>query len=377
MKHNNLLIIVAVIVLITATILFGCKQKPVDNTIRVGVILPLTGDSAYMGVAFKSGMDLALEQYEQKRAAEKLPEVKIFYEDSMDLSKNAVSAYQKLKSIDKVDMYICVSGGWKALIPLANADKKVLFCSAVSPSKVTEGSDWTFRFYTSADADAALMAKYAIEKLALQKIGILYVNDDFGSSYKDVFSSVFTEGTNNAVITEGFNPSDSDFRTVLAKFKTQKIDGLYLLGYGTNMGLVPKQMKEIGLNATFLSIGTISLPDVMQLAGNSINGTFYTTTKFNAFMPETKELIDFVGDYKTKYNQQPMFFEVFGFDSFNILASVFKNSGKDSDKIRQGLLAVKNYKAAVGEVSFDDNREASFPLIVRQIRNGELVDAEW
>jgi len=163
----------------------------------------------------------------------------------------------------------------------------------------------------------------------------------------------------------------------LAKFKTQKIDGLYLLGYGTNMGLVPKQMKEIGLNATFLSIGTISLPDVMQLAGNSINGTFYTTTKFNAFMPETKELIDFVGDYKTKYNQQPMFFEVFGFDSFNILASVFKNSGKDSDKIRQGLLAVKNYKAAVGEVSFDDNREASFPLIVRQIRNGELVDAEW
>lgn len=96
MKHFSLLRTLVVVLVIITALMVGCKKKPVDNDIRVGVILPLTGDSAYMGVAFKSGMDLALAQYEQKRAAENLPEVKVFYEDSMDLSKNAVSAYQKL-----------------------------------------------------------------------------------------------------------------------------------------------------------------------------------------------------------------------------------------------------------------------------------------
>jgi branched-chain amino acid transport system substrate-binding protein len=351
------------------------KQEKTDEVLNVeiGVILPLTGEAAYVGSSVRNGMELALAQENDKYPGRKL-KFSLIYEDSADRVETAVSAYTKLTTIDKVNTVVCVSSGWKAIIPLADKDEKVIFATAVSPSNVAAMSSWAFRFFISADSDATLMANFAVSHLKLSKVAILYVNDEFGNSYRDIFSKSFESKNGKIVDSEGFAQAETDFNPILTRVKSKNPEGIYILAYGNNMGLIPRQMKVLGLNIPILSIGTISQPDIMQQAGDSVEGAYYTTTRFNTFAPATPELKNFVDNYMKIYQKPPIFFEVFGYDTIKILSTVIAQYGTSAKDIRDGLLKLKNYNAAAGKVSISPEGEALFPVVVRQIKEGKYVD---
>lgn len=377
MKRYRVLGITVALVIIATVLVVVCRpQTPAVNEVRVGVILPLSGPAAYLGTAVKNGMDLALPTARTK-LAERKQEVSVVYEDSADQVKDAVSAYNKLTSIDRCNVIVCVSAGWKALIPLADKHQKVLFCTAVSPSKVASQSPWAFRFFTTADLDAALMARFADKHLKLTQVAVVYVNDEFGNSYRDVFADHFTRGGGQIVAAEGVSPAETDFKPVLTRVKATAPEAVYLLGYGSSMALAAKQMRALAITVPLLSIGTISQPDIMKQAGDAVEGTYYTTTQFNTFHPVTPQLTEFVDAYQKKYNQPPIFFEVFGYDSLNMLAAAASSGGTSAQAIRDGLLTLKDYPGAAGNITFSEDGEAVFPVVVRQIRNGELVDVDW
>jgi len=368
------LIVVAAVVL--AAVFLRSPDGTTRSELKIGVILPLTGEAAYLGTSVRNGMELAAPEA-AKRLAEKGLTLSLVYEDSADQVKNAVSAYNKLVTVDRAEILVCVSGGWKALIPLADQQDRVLFCTVVSPSKVAAQSPWAFRFFISADSDASLMAEFAAKRLRLGEVAVLYVNDEFGNSYKEVFTKHFESVGGKVVSAEGFSPADTDFRPILTRIKGANPDAVYLLAYGNNMALAARQMRELGIDVPLLSIGTISQPDIMKQAGQAVEGAYYTTTRFNTFSPETPQLKRFVEAYTAKYQQPPVFFEVFGYDTVNLLAAAAAKAGPSPEAVRDALLALKGYKGAAGDISFSQEGEATFPVVVRQIKNGQLVDVGW
>jgi branched-chain amino acid transport system substrate-binding protein len=354
----------------------GCGQgdKNKQTAVTIGVILPLTGEAAYLGNSVKNGMDLAFNQSDSTLESGGI-NVNLLYEDSRDKVADAVSAYTKLTTIDKAQIIVCVSAGWKALIPRASEDSVILLCTAVSPSKVASQSDWAFRFFVSADSDASLMARFAAEVLKINRAAVLFVNDEFGNSYSDVFANEFSSKGGHIVAAEAFSPAETSFKPLLARIRSQSPQALYFLAYGNNMALVPKQMAEMGLDWQILSIGTISQPDIMNDAGESINGAYYTSTEFNTFAPATPQLQEFVTAFSQTFGQPPVFFEVFGYDAVGILTQAISQHGGSAQSIREGLSGLTDYPGASGNISFDDEGEAIFPVVVRQIQDGSYIDA--
>ena len=78
-------------------------------------------------------------------------------------------------------------------------------------------------------------------------------------------------------------------------------------------------------------------------------------------------------DRFTKYKTPPIFFEVFGYDTFNILYEATKRGGMDSEGVRRGLLSINGLPAAAGTITVQPNREVVFPVVLRQIKKGQWL----
>ncbi len=346
---------------------FRRQQKTAANHLCVGVILPLTGNSAYIGQSIKNGMDIAGAD------ANKNLSVQLEYSDTGGEVARVVTAYQSLVNVKKCQSIIAVQEGVKALIPLAAKDQRVLLATSVPDNGITGKNPWVFRFFVSAESDAGTMAEYAVNQLKKRKAAIIYVNNSTGISYRDSFAQKFSQLGGNIIETQAFNPNDIDFRTQALKIKLAAPDAVYIVGYGKSIANIPIQLREAGVTATFLSMGTISQPEILQAAGEAANGLYYTTAEFATDLNAgTSELKQFVDAYRSRFGTNPVFFEFFGYDSLRLLLLAAERGGTEPEKLRQGLENLANVPLAVGNVSVGKDGNVEFPIVVRKI-----VDGKW
>lgn len=351
-------------------IISSCSNKQqISSSVNISAILPLTGSSGYIGDSLRKGMELAKDNIKDMN-------INLSFEDSMGDPKTGLSAYEKIINDKKADIIItALSSVSKAIIPLVDKDKIPLLTTVVSAEGITDQNPYVFRFFTRADVDAKIMADYAYSKLNFRSIAIIHVQDDFGISYANVFKRTFEGHGGKIVIIESFLPSESNFYPILEKIKPLKIDGVYVLSYANNLALIPRQMKELGIKKTILSIGTIAQDFVIKQAGGSLEGTYYTTNAFDTFNPTTKEMKDFVASYQQKYGKVPEYFEVFGYDAINLIAKAksLKVGGGTRSEIQKGLLSIENYNGVAGKISVTSNREVNLPVIIGKITNGQAL----
>lgn len=351
------------------------QQARTAKEFCVGVILPQTGDASYIGQSIKNGMTIAQDNYLAKAKDAQPFELRVEYADNGSNPSNVVTGYQSLVNIKNCQAIVAVQQGVKSLIPLVEQDKRVLLATSVPDNDIAGANPWTFRFFLSAKTDAEAIAKYAVEKLKVKTVGIIYVNDSTGLSYKDSITNSFTQLGAKVVIAESFGLGDTDYRTQVLKIKQANPDAVYIMGYGKSMANIPIQLREAGVKSTILAVGTLSQPEILQAAGKAAEGAFYTTTQFFTFDPKTPELKQFVADYKAKFGQVPVFFEVFGYDSLNLLLMAAEKGGTDPEKLRSALTQIKDVPMAVGTVTVPSDQDIQFPVVVRTIKNGQWADA--
>lgn len=376
-RHHSLHLISAVIVTV---LLSGCTKReapaqpqrpPVPQVLRVGVILPLTGDSAYIGQSIQQGMEIERAQAAQAGK----PKLEVEYLDTAGDPARVVTAYRSLVDVRKASAIIAVQQGIKALVPLAASDQRVLLATSVPDNGIIGQNPWVFRFFINARSDASTIAAYSREKLGLRTASVLYVNDSMGLSYRDSFRAEFEKRGGKVVQELTFNPGETNFRTVVAKIRGQKPDAVYLVGYGASMANAAIQLREGRVKSTLLAVGTLSQPEILKAAGSAAEGAYYTTAEFFTFDPKTEELREFVRLFQQKYGHVPVFFEVFGYDSLRLLAEAAKRGGVQPQELRDTLRGVRNLPMAAGNVSVQPDGDVQFPVVVKRIVNGQWAPA--
>jgi len=352
----------------------GTSSSTGPAELEIGVILPLTGPSSYIGTSIKNGIEIAVDEF--TATADKPFALKVEYSDTSGQPAKVVTAWQSLLATQSPQAVIAVQEGVKGLIPLAANDQRVLLATSVPDNGIAGQNPWTFRFFINARTDAKAIAGYAVSKLNKKRFGVIYVNDSMGLSYRDSFAEQVKALGGEVVAEQTFGPADTEFRAQVLRMKAAAPDAIYLIGYGTSLSGIPIQLRENGVQATLLSVGTISQPEIMKAAGAAVEGCYYTTSEFFTFAPATPELKAFVDAYKAKFGQVPVFFEVFGYDSIRLILEAAKRRGATADQIRQGLSAIKSLPLASGSVSVGSDGDVEFPVVVKMIRNGTWAAAE-
>ncbi|MEE7627554.1 ABC transporter substrate-binding protein [Methylobacter sp. Wu8] len=368
--------VIVVLLIITAFVLgylLGInKDKTEYESIKIGVVIFKTGGAAQYGEWIKNGLDMAQEEI---NANDFLvgKKIELIYEDDKTDSKVAVSAINKLISIEKTQIIIAgvTSSSALSIAPIAEKNKVVLFSPCSSNPQLTNAGDYIFRNWPSDNAEGEEMAKFAHK--SYKKIAVISMNNDFSLGLRDIFIDSFKKLGGEVTFSDSFQSGTSDFRSIVTKLKTVQYDAIYLPAHAFEAANFIKQSKEMGVNTQFLGVDTYESPEFIKIAGNSSDGVIYTNLSFNPALKSTT-VENFSNVYFKKYGQNPEIYSAQSYDALKIIALAIKKAGDSaSGAVKAQLYDIKDYDGVSGLTSFDSNGDVTKPAIIKHIKDGQFL----
>lgn len=366
------LVVFVAFIAVFALTLSGCKPKAKKTeVIKIGAILPLSGDAAQYGEWGKSGIALAVEEINSKGGINN-KKIKVIYEDDAADPKKGVSAANKLIAVDGVKVILgpIPSTVTLAVAPICEKNKVVIMSSSSSPA-ITSAGDYIFRNWPSDDFEGTAMADYAVKK-GYKRVAVFNINNEYGLGVVKVFKKKFSELGGKVVISETFAQGSSDMKSQLLKIKDRNPDAIYLVGHAKENGHVVKQSRDLKIEAKILGTVGIEGPDFINIAGESAEGVIYTAPAFDP--DSTDPLIKkYQVAYAKKYGKKSEIFAATMYDATKIVALMIKKNGYDSDKIKEGLYRLKDYPGVTGNTTFDSNGDVIKSVMFKTVKNGKFV----
>jgi branched-chain amino acid transport system substrate-binding protein len=372
---KKIITVLAVVVAVVATVVFAVNRlKTGGKEITIGAILPLTGDAGSYGSALKKGMEVALNGINAQGGINGKKLVVVIEDSQADPAK-AVSAFNKLRSVDRVPMVLgdMFSAGTLAIAPIAERNKIVLLSPSASAVDLTKAGDYIFRIYPSDTYDGTYLAQFARDNAHAKTVAIVFMQVSSISAVVQVFQHEFEKTGGKVVCSEAYKEGDTDFRSQLAKAKATDPDVIFIPGYLKEMANLLKQAKEMGIKTPFLSISTFADPKIMVLAGDAAEGVRFSSPSFDA-KSTTPEMQTFVQMFRKNYNEEPDIMAGYGYDVVNIAAQALRASGEITpDSIKQALYGIKDYPGVTGKTTFDSNGDVVKELRMMSVENGTFA----
>jgi branched-chain amino acid transport system substrate-binding protein len=338
-------IIVLVLVIIFVGLAFGMTRPVANKSVKVGVILPLTGAAADYGQATKKGIILAVA----KTLKNDNINLEVIYEDSQADPKLAVSAMKKLVNIDKVKYVIgFTSGETLAICSIADTNKVILLGTATSPDITTKCGDYTFRNSPSDTYQGKVLAD-KVFAMGYKNVAIFYINNDYGVGLKDKFIKDF-EGTITNV--ESHKPNDTDFRTQLMKIKANNPEAVVLISHLAEGSIILKQQVELGLAKPVFSSESLKDSAVFKLSKLSLERLYISfISQYEG--PEFKEYKD---SYTKAYGSEFGIYSDYQYDNILTIVNALKicKDGSDIECVKKEIYRT-NIIGATGRINFDSN----------------------
>jgi branched-chain amino acid transport system substrate-binding protein len=216
------------------------------------------------------------------------------------------------------------------------------------------------------------MANFARKTLKLQNVAVFTdVKSDYSLGLAEFFKKGFTGDGGKIVVEQNYSAGDKDFNAQLTAIKAANPDGIFLPGYYTEVGLIVRQARQLGLTCPIFGGDGWESSSLVPIGGKALEGCYFSTH----YSPQSTSpaVRDFVKTYQAKYHETPDAMAALGYDSAMILADAMKRAGSsDAAKVRDALAATKDFHGVTGDITIDANRNASKPAVILTIKNGEF-----
>ncbi|MDO5898783.1 ABC transporter substrate-binding protein [Agrobacterium sp. Azo12] len=379
MTHNitrRLLLVSAAVVSAVGPAQFMSSAAQAADTIKLGIVAPMSGPNARYGGFSLNGAQLAVKDINDAGGIDGA-KIELFSADSQGTPVEGVSATRRLIDQDGVDFIIgdVSSSVTLAMQPVAEDAEVLLLNAASSNPKITYqagvgGFKWTFRNYPTDENRALIVAKYAAQQRGFTKFAVLSVDSDYGRS-AITFTKKYLPDFKGEILSEDYyKEGEVDFRSVLAKIRDNGAEAIILYGLADTTPIIARQMLELGLagKVTLIGNGEFNTEKTIKSAPKAMEGAVEAAAWLPQFdSPASKA---FVEEFTKTYNEAPNNHAYVHWDTVNLLAKAIKEAGSaDKVKVRDVLSKIK-YQSPVGEVTFDDHNQARLPMILLQIENG-------
>jgi branched-chain amino acid transport system substrate-binding protein len=379
MKHKLWSLVFCFLFLVAFT---HCNNKGNSTTtqsdeIVVGEFGSLTGTTATFGISTRNGVELALDEI-NKAGGVLGKKVRVIVEDDQGRPEEAQTVVTKLVNKDRVVAVLgeVASSRSLAAAPVCQSNRIPMITPSSTNPKVTQVGDYIFRVCFIDPFQGFVMAKFAANSLKLNRVAILRdIKNDYSVGLADVFQENFQKMNGKIVADESYSEGDTDFSAQLTAIKSQNPQGIFVPGYYTEVGLIARQAKKLGLNVPLMGGDGWDSPKLWEIGGEALNDCYYSNHySVNDPSPAIQK---YVGDYKKRYNQVPDALSALGYDAARILVEAFRKAGTtDPAKVRDALTQIKEFPGVTGKITIDKDRNAVKPAVVLKIKDGSLVFQE-
>ncbi len=321
--------------------------------LRVGVILPLSGESASIGEGFKNGMQIAIDGL----TPEDRNLVQFIYEDDSLSSKKAVSALNKLLTQDHVQAVINFSSGTaNALAPIIERRALPLIAIASDP-KVVEGRKYAFNFWVTPDEEARVLVPEAIRRKYTNVARLSTIHD--GVYAVNRATDRINAGRIKFGYDEEFPPEIKDFRAAIAKIKARgDIDAILPILFPGQLSAFAKQVRSMGIELPFFGFEFFEDANEVKNSGGTLVGAWYVNADDSTGT--------FNDRYLKKFPNGSLYSAANGHDAVLLLVTAAK-ANASSEGVREFLSTLKDFTGALGTYSASGDNRFTLPAALKEV----------
>jgi branched-chain amino acid transport system substrate-binding protein len=345
------------------------NRKQNDPGIRIGAVLPLTGQNAQYGLWTQQGIDMAVDEINTAAGTNSDNKIQILYQDSAGDPKTGVTATQQLISTQGIKFLIVINSGVVvAAAPIAESNHVILMNPAAANAAIRKAGDYIFSNINDAKSEANFMAKYMKNTLNIDSAAILNATSAYQISAADAFEEQFKALGGKIVAHESFDENATEVRTQLTKLRSTNVNAVYTPAISKNAALILRQAQELGFKPKWFSATAFEGPEVQEIAG-SADGVIYTSSVLNKDDPQVKE---FMRRFQERYGKDPEVYSATAYDAVHILYSGIQKGGYNPDRVKDYLYTLKNFPGPSGPTTFEADGGVSNPIVLKVVRNGQF-----
>ncbi|MDO9566854.1 MAG: ABC transporter substrate-binding protein [Candidatus Desulfaltia sp.] len=352
MKKRKVLagLILAVVLVFT----FGASQSMAVDTVKVGIVLPLTGSLAKFGEIEKQSFDMALEEINAAGGING-KKLDLLIEDTTGRPDVGRSVVEKLITKDKVVM---IGGGYSSSVTYAAAgvcqqNQMPFLVNTGSADNITSsGWDWIYRINPPVSKYAGAVESLLTQVIKPKKVAILYENSLFGTKGATEFEATCKKLGYEIVLKEGYEHGGIDFKPVLIQVKQHNPDVVYMISYIMDASLLMKQSKELKLTPKMFIGGAagFTLPEFKDNAGVASNNVI-SATLWHQVLPFPGAM-DYYNKFVKKYNKPTEYHGAEAYAAAYVIADVLKRAKSFKNTDVKAALDATDMMTVFGPVKF-------------------------
>jgi branched-chain amino acid transport system substrate-binding protein len=369
---KRILAFMMITLLVLSSVLTGCGgSEPAEaETIKLGVIGPLTGDYSLYGVAVEEGTKLAAEEINAAGGVNGMMLEIIAYDSKGDKTEG-VNAYNRLRDQDGISALIgaTFSGVTLAVKEIAVEDGMPVLTPTATNLNVTLDAPNVFRACYTDPYQGATAAVFAANELGATKAAVLYnIEDPYSEGLAIAFNDKFAE-SGTVTNYDGYTKNDADFKSVLTKIQAEGPEVLFIPDYVAKVGTILAQVQEMGLDV--VCIGGDGWDGIEADYAAVVEGHYFVN--HYAKTDEAEIVQNFISAYETKWDASPNALAALGYDATYMMADALTEAGStEADAIIAALSGIEA-DGVTGHITFDENGDPNKSISVIQVVDGQHV----
>lgn len=348
------------------------------DTFKIGWIGSLTGELQKYGAGTAALLAAEDINAEGGILGQRL---ELIQEDTQGKSRNAISAFRKLRDINRVKFIV---GGHSSpetlpIAPLTRGEDILIVAAITSTPFFTNISPHALRLTQTNVAAGILMARHAFEARGFRRAAVISEETNYALPVAEKFRETFLSKGGEIVLFETYLSGEKDFRSLAAKIKGVNPDVVYL---GTQSHDVTvnfaRQIREIGIRKPLYGNEQMGNALVSPELEGAFEGTIFAEPPFDTERTKTR---DFIRRYKERFGESTLpsgLWTAEAYDAVGILAAAINRCGNDVEKVRACLVSGEIYRGVSGDISIGPDGDGTRQFVLKRIeRDGMQSQVEF
>ncbi|MGO9848359.1 MAG: ABC transporter substrate-binding protein [Methylocella sp.] len=351
-----------------------------QDTVKIGLIVSMTGPQASTGREIKAAVDLYMKEHGDTVAGKK---IQVILRDSASKPDNTKRLAQELIVDDKVNIIAGfeITPAALAVAPLATEAKVVELVMAAGTAIITERSPYIVRTSFTVPQSAVIIADWAA-KNNIKKVVTIVSDYAPGFDAEKSFTERFLAAGGTVAEAIRVPLANPDFAPFLQRAADVKPDAIFVFTPSGQGGSFMNQFAERGLDKAGIKlIGTGDafdddlFPGMDDTAIGAVTAHFYSADH-NSAMNKA-----YVAAFEKANHFRPNYMSVGGYDGMNLIYEALKKTGgkADGDSLIAAMKGMK-WESPRGPISIDpETRDIIQNIYIRKVekKNGQLYNVEF
>jgi branched-chain amino acid transport system substrate-binding protein len=322
---------------------------------------PMTGQYAVFGEQMKRGAELAVKDINAAGGINGEQLVLKIGDDACD-PKQAVAVANSFVNEEVVFVAGHFCSGSSIPASQVYNEEGILQISPAStnPQLTEQGFENVFRTCGRDDVQGQYAANYVVDNNLAQKIAIIHDKSAYGKGLADEFKKELNAKGVEEAMYEAINAGDKDFTALITKMKDAGVDLIYHGGYHTEAGLIVRQARQQGMEATMMSGDALVDKQYWEITGPTGEGTLMTFAPDPRKSPAAAEV---VARFEAEgYN--PEGYTLYTYAAIQAFADAAKKAGSTEPEEVAAALQEGTFETVLGQIAFNEKGDVEEPKYV-------------